>query len=352
MLEGVLRRNPNHTGANHYYIHAIEASPNAERGLASAARLGELAPKAGHLVHMPSHIYIRTGDYNEAATSNADAIVADREFVAKTGEQGVYPMMYLNHNIHFLASVKAMTGNYAEAIKHARELEASVKPHLKAMPMLEMFAPSPLTHLVRFNRWEEIMKEPKPDDALKITTAHWHFARGSAFAARSKTADAENELKALQAIVKIVPMDAAVGNSSALDVLSVAEKTLAGKIALSRRDSKGAIELLKKVAEVEDKVSYNEPPDWDLPVRETLGGVLLHNKNYAEAETVFRDEITKHPRNGRALFGLVESLKMQGKTLAARMVQPEFERAWTGSDTELTTASLAGIESNPERVSS
>ena len=180
VLEGVLRRYPNHTGANHYYIHAVEASTNAERALPSAARLGKIAPKAGHLVHMPSHVYVRTGDYVEAAQSNADAIVVDREYMAKTGAQGVYTMMYYNHNIHFLASANAMKGRYGDSIKAARELEASVKPHLKAMPMLEMFAPYPTV------RWFGSasgcnLKEPKPEPELKITTALWHFARGMAF---------------------------------------------------------------------------------------------------------------------------------------------------------------------------
>lgn len=345
VLEGVLRRNPNHTGANHYYIHAIEASQNAERGLASAARLGKLAPKAGHLVHMPSHIYIRTGDYTEAAQSNADAIVADREYVQKSGAQGVYTMMYYNHNIHFLASAEAMKGNYAAAMRSARELEANVKPHIKAMPMLEMFMPSPITHLVRFGRWDEIMKEPRPDYGIGITVAYWHFARGSAFAARGQAADAENELKAFQTVAKTIPADAALGNSLAADVLRVAENVLAGKIAAVRGDRKSAIGLLQKAVEAEDKVGYNEPPDWDLPVRETLGGVLLQDGNYAEAEQVFRAEIAKHVRNGRALFGLVESLKKQGKTISAQMVQPELEKAWADADTKISIESLAGIAS-------
>ncbi len=141
MLEGVLRRNPNHSGANHYYIHAVEASTTAERALPSAARLGKIAPKAGHLVHMPSHIYIRTGDYYEAAQSNVDAIAVDREYITKSGNKGLYPMMYYNHNVHFLAAASAMKGRYADSIKSARELEANVKPLLKAMPMLEMFLP-------------------------------------------------------------------------------------------------------------------------------------------------------------------------------------------------------------------
>lgn len=198
-LESVLRRNPKHTGANHYSIHAIEASPNPERGLPSALRLEGLAPAAGHLVHMPSHIYIRTGDYADAARSHALAIVADRNYIEKTGAQGVYPMMYYNHNIHFLASAHAMNGRYADAIKTAKELEANIKPHLKAMPMLEMFAPYTAVTLVRFHKWQEILKLPEPAGELKITGAFRHFAGGLAFARNTQLANAEAELAALRA---------------------------------------------------------------------------------------------------------------------------------------------------------
>ncbi len=343
VLEEVLRRNPNHPGANHYYIHAVEASPNADRALPSAMRLGKLAPKAGHLVHMPSHIYIRTGDYTEAAKSNEDAIFADREFIARTGVQGVYPMMYYNHNIHFLASAHTMQGRLADAIKSARELEANVKPHLKAMPMLEMFVPYTLVALIRFNQWEELLKTPKPDSELKITTAFWHYGRGVAYAGKNQAAAAEVELKSLQSTIASIPVDAGVGNSKVHDVLRIAEQVLSGKIAYLRGDKKSAIELLRKAVEAESAVVYNEPPDWDLPAREVLGGMLLLNGDNAEAETVFRAEIAKHRRNGRALFGLVESLKRQNKVTAAQMVQREFEKAWEGADTKLRVEDLAGL---------
>src|SRR4029078_7131988 len=197
-LEGVLRRNPNHSGANHYYIHAVEASNNPDRALPSAARLGKIAPKAGHLVHMPSHVYIRTGDYSKAPQSNVDAMAVDREYMTQTGAQGLYTLMYYNHNIHFLASASAHKGRYADSIKAARELEASVARHLKDMPMLEAFRPYPLISLVRFGRWDDILKEPKPDEALKITTSFWHFARGSAYVASKQTANAEAELTAMR----------------------------------------------------------------------------------------------------------------------------------------------------------
>ncbi|HEU4710895.1 MAG TPA: alpha/beta fold hydrolase [Pyrinomonadaceae bacterium] len=344
VLEGVLRRNPNHTGANHYYIHAVEASNSAERALPSAARLGKIAPKAGHLVHMPSHIYVRTGDYTEAAQSNVDAIAADREYIAKTGAQGLYTMMYYNHNIHFLAAASAMKGRYADSIKAARELEANVKPHVKAMPMLEMFVPYPKVTIVRFARWDEALNEPKPEPELKITTGFWHFARGSAYAATNQVAKADAELMALQALIKTIPADAPMGNSGAVNVLKVADLALAGKIAYARGDKQAAFDLLNKAVAAEDATSYNEPSDWDLPVREFLGGALLASGDYATAESVFRAEIEKHPRNGRALFGLAESLRKQGKNSSAQMVQREFEIAWASADTKLSVESLIGVQ--------
>lgn len=348
VLESVLRRNPNHTGANHYYIHAVEASNNPDRALPSAARLGKIAPKAGHLVHMPSHIYIRTGDYTEAAQSNVDAIAADREYITKSGNQGLYTMMYYNHNIHFLASASALKGRYADSIKSARELEANVAPLLKAMPMLEMFRPYPIVSQVRFNRWDDVLKEPKPDESLKITTVFWHFARGSAYAATNQPDKADAELKALQAEVKTIPADQPLGNNVAVNVMKIADLELAGKIAFARGDKQAAINFLNQAAAAEDATSYNEPADWDLPVREVLGGILLAVGDNVAAEKAFREELKRHPRNGRALFGLAESLKQQGKKSAAQMVWREFEEAWKDADTKLTVSALTGIQAKAE----
>lgn len=337
VLEGVLKRNPEHIGANHYYIHAVEASPNPKRALASAKRLGFLAPSSGHLVHMPSHIYIRTGDYLNAAKSNADAIVADRNFMQKTGVQGVYTMMYYNHNIHFLSSANSMKGNYAKAIKSARELENNVRPLLKVMPMLEMFAPYPLVTLVRFQKWDEIMQYPQPAADYKIVNSFWHFSRGMALVHTGKSNDAEKELIALREKMKEVSPDTGFGNSSALGVLQIAEELLNGEITFSKGDKKSAIEFLRKAAELSNLVNYNEPPDWDLPVREWLGRALLKNSQYAEAEKVYRDELEKHPLNGRALFGLAESLKKQGKMNSAKSTILKFTKSWLKADTKLTS---------------
>lgn len=340
VLEGVMKRNPNHTGANHYYIHAVEASPNPERGLPSAARLGWLAPNAGHLVHMPSHIYIRTGDYTEAAKSNANAIVADQNYIQKTGAKGVYTMMYYNHNIHFLSAASAMNGNFAEALKSARELEANVRPHLKTMPMLEMFAPYPLVTLVRFQKWDEVMKYPQPESDLRITNGFWHFARGMALADHGKITEAKKELASLKEKISSIPADTGFGNSTAHAVLKVADELLSGQILLAQGDNRAGIELLRKAAASEDVVNYNEPPDWDIPVRERLGQALLIDGQFAEAEKIYRDELAKHARNGRALFGLAESLRKQNKMSSAQMVQREFEKAWEKSDTRLSVDDL------------
>ena len=342
-LEGVLRRNPNHSGANHYYIHAVEASTNAERALPSADRLGKVAPKAGHLVHMPSHIYIRTGDYYQAAKANVDAIAVDKEYITKSGNNGLYPAMYYNHNVHFLAAASAMNGRYADSIKSARDLEANVKPVIKAMPMLEMFLPYPVVTMTRFGKWDEILKEPKPDPSLKIVTAFWHYARGSAYAAAKDTAKAEAELAALRAVNKTMTEEVRLFNNAAADVTKVGELALEGKIALARGNKQAGIDLLNRAIAAEDATYYAEPADWDLPVREVLGGVLLAQGDHAGAEKVFRDEILRRPRNGRALFGLAESLRKQGKEGAAKSVEGEFEKAWQHADTKLTVTSLAGM---------
>lgn len=342
VLEGVLKRNPNHTGANHYYIHAIEASPNPERALASAYRLGGLAPSAGHLVHMPSHIYLRTGDWQAAVKSNDAAILADRTYLQRSGATGVYPLMYYNHNIHMLAASHVGNGNYAGALKASRELEANVAPNLKAMPMLEMFMPYTLVTMVRFHKSEEILKYPQPALELKVTNAYWRLARGLALTDLGKPREAEKELAELRVIMKSTPFDAGIGNSLAQNVLKTAELMLEGEIILAKGNKAAAVETLRRAVAAEDLVNYNEPPDFDIPVREWLGRALLRSGRPAEAESVFREEIGKHPKNGRALFGLAEALNKQGKTTAAGLVRREFEAAWRDADTTLTVAELYG----------
>lgn len=340
ILEGVLKRNPHHTGANHYYIHAVEASPNPERGLAAANRLGGLAPNAGHLVHMPSHIYLRTGDLDQSVKSNEAAIIADRNYIQKSGANGLYPAMYYNHNIHMLAASYAGNGNYAGAIKAAKELAANAGPLVKAVPPLEMFMPYAVITMTRFHKWDEMLNYPKPAPEMLITTAHWHMGRGIAFAEQGKTADAEKELAALREVAPRIPAEAHLFTTPVSVALKVADELLASEVALSRGDRKGAIEMLRAAAASEAKVNYAEPPDWDLPIREWLGRALLRDGQFAEAEKAYREEIARNPRNGRALFGLAEALRKQDKTASADLVRREFERAWTGADTKLDVAKL------------
>jgi tetratricopeptide (TPR) repeat protein len=348
VLESVLRRNPDHIGANHYYIHAVEASLHPEWALPSAQRLKTLAPAAGHLVHMPAHIDIRSGNYEAAARSNAYAAEADREYFKTTGQTGMYPMMYYSHNLHFLAVAHAMQGRYHDSKRAADQLAAHLSPNLKAsgamleavLPLLDAFLPTPTLIDVRFHRWDDILKSPAPNQNLKVNTTLWHFARAMAYAGTSKLGDAQKEHDAMAAAMKGIPAGRSYGLNTASAVLAIAENVSSARIALAKNDKRLAIDRLKKAAELEDALNYDEPEDWYIPVKESLGGLLIQNGDFAEAERVFRSELKKHLRNGRALFGLVESLKAQGKTIAAQFVQSEFEAAWKNADIKLRVEDL------------
>ncbi|MFL6275923.1 MAG: hypothetical protein ACJ74G_12110 [Blastocatellia bacterium] len=346
VLEAILKRNPDHIGANHLYIHAVEASPHPEWALPSAQRLKVLTPAAGHLVHMPAHIDIRTGNYEAAARANVYGAEADRDYIKVAGAQNVYSMMYYSHNLHFLTIANCMQGRFREAEAAAAQLEAHLKPYLAGpmgevmLPMLDSFLPTPTIVLARFRKWDELLASPEPDKKLKVTGAMWHFARGLAYVAAGKASDAESEQKLFIAATKTIPADSPYGFNTALTVLKVAEPLLAGKIAWLKGDKKMAIDLLKRAVEAEDALKYDEPADWQLPTRETLGGALLLSGDYAAAEPVFRAELERNPRSGRALFGLVESLKGQGKQSAAAFVQAELDAAWKNADTKLRLQDL------------
>ena len=348
VLESVLRRDPQHIGANHYYIHAVEASLHPEWALPSAMRLKVLAPAAGHLVHMPAHIDIRTGDYEAAVRSNAYAAEADRQYFKATGEQGMYPMMYYSHNLHFLAVANSMQGRYQDAIRAADQLHAHLGVYLQeggpmieaVLPLLDAFMPTPTIIMVRFRQWDNILKLTQPDKRLASTTTFWHFARGMAYAATGKLDDSEKERAIVDSAVKALPSHRMYGFNPASNVFTIAEDVLSAKIAMAKNDKLGAIQYLEKAVAIEDSLSYDEPEDWYIPTRESLGSALLLNGKYSEAEKVFRAELERHRRNGRALFGLVESLKAQKKTLAAEFVRAEFEAAWKNADTKLRVEDL------------
>ncbi len=329
VLESVLKRDPNHLGANHYYIHAVEASPHPERALPSAARLEKLAPAEGHLAHMPAHIYARVGDHFASAHCNRAAIAADKKFLGETQEQGVYRMLYYSHNLHFLAYASCMNGNFAEAKDAAAKLVANVAPGVKAMPMLEGFLPTPIVVLFAFERWNDLLKLPAPDVSFVTTNAVWHSLRGIAFANTGKTAEAEKEQKQFHEVADKIPpeqMYDMLNNVGA--VFKIHENLLAAEIDRSRHDDKAAIDLLKQSVAAEDALNYSEPPPWYPPVRPMLGHVLLEDKDFAEAEKVFRADLEKHPRNARALAGLRDCLNAQGRKYEADQIDQQFHAAW------------------------
>ena len=342
-LESVMKRDPNHMGAIHYYIHAVEASPNPQRALAGANKLASLAPAAGHLVHMPGHIYIRTGDFDSAVKTNELAAAADRSYIQAHGGKGLYPAMYYSHNLHFIAACSSMNGNYAEARKAAAMLAQHVGPYVKEMPPLEGFMTVPMAVELRFQKWDQILSTPQPDPNMKSATVFWHFARGMALAGKGKVSDAEAELKIVAAAEAATPPDAIFQmpwNNKTKDVLKIAENVLGAKIAMAKHDPNGAIAQLREAVAIQDTLKYGEPPDWYFPVRESLGGALLLNGNAGEAEKVFRDDLDRNPRNPRSLFGLRESLKVQNKAYDAQFVDKQFQAAWKSPDLKLKVEDL------------
>lgn len=333
-LESVLQRYPYHLGAIHYYIHSTEASRHPERALAAANRLPSLAPAAGHIVHMPAHVYIRTGDFESAVLTNQKAAAADQAYIRATGAQGVYPMMYYSHNLHFIAMCASMNGNYAEARRGAELLAANVKPHLKEMPDAEGFITISLAVDIRFHRWNEVLKTPQPDPSMKIMATFWHFSRGMALAATGKASEAEKEAQILAEIERNTPPDlifAPPVQNTVKDILKLAENVLGAKIALAKNDKEGAIRDLRAAVAIQDTLKYNEPPDWFFPVRESLGGMLLMTGDNAGAERVFREDLNRNPRNPRSLFGLSEALRAQDRKYDASFVEHQFRNSWKGA---------------------
>ena len=343
-LEGVLAKFPDHVGANHYYIHAVEASPSPERALAGANKLASLAPNAGHIVHMPAHVYIRTGDYEAAVKTNEEAAIVDRAYIKASGAQGIYPMMYYSHNLHFIAMCSAMDGNYAEAKKNADMLAEHVGPAVKMMPPLEGFMTIPMAVELRFHRWDDVLAMKQPDPDMKTATVFWHFARGMALAGKGRVVEAEAEYKVLSEAEAATSPDATFAMpiyNKTKDILKIAENVLGAKIAVAHKDNGQAISLLTAAVAVQDTLKYGEPPDWFFPVRESLGGVLLMNGDAAGAEKVFRADLERNRRNPRSLFGLQHALKAQNRSYDAGFVETQFKASWKGGVTALKVEDLA-----------
>lgn len=333
-LESVIRREPNHLGAIHYYIHTVEASSTPERALAGANRLAQLAPAAGHIVHMPAHIYIRTGDYQAALQTNQKAALVDQAYIKTGAAEGIYSMMYYSHNLHFIAMAAAMNGNYLEARRGAQLLAANVGPHVKEMPPLGGFMTVPLAVEVRFHKWNEILKTPQPDPSMQTATMFWHFARGLALAATGKLDEAEAEHKIVAEAEEKTPPDAIFQmpiNNKTKDILKIAENVLGAKISLAKNDMDATVNQLRTAVATQDLLKYDEPEDWFYPVRENLGAALLKIGDYAGAEEAFRVDLASHPRNPRSLFGLEQALKAMDKAYDAGFVRKQFDASWKGA---------------------
>lgn len=329
VLESVLKRDPNHLGANHYYIHAVEASSNPERALASAARLEKLAPAEGHLSHMPAHIYARVGDHSASARCNEAAMAADKKFLSRTNEQGFYRLMYYSHNMHFLAFANSMRGDLPGAQAAAEKLVANVRPGVKAIPMLEGFMPTPIVVLLGFDRWDEILKFPQPESSLLLTNAVWRSARGIAFANSGKTAEAEQEQRAFRELISKMNLNDMYDMlNSRGAVFKIHENLLAGLIAHSRHQDDAAVDYLGQAIAAEDALNYSEPPPWYPPVRPRLGQLLLTMNRAGDAEKIFREDLGRKPRDPRSLAGLRDALKAQGRDYDAEQVDQQFRAVW------------------------
>lgn len=369
-LQYVLERNANHVGANHYYIHAVEASLRPERGLECARRLATLAPKQGHLLHMPAHIYMRTGDYAAAVRANQQAIAADDKYIACCHPQpaGMYPVMYYNHNVHFLTVAACMTNQSNLALTNARRLSDDLKPIAPQMPMAEPYCAMPLLVMVRFGMWDQILKETNgptngPTTAPVIVTNPMsmsmqpastasapatqpatqpatlptsecarHFARAMAFAAKRDLVAARTEQGAFESSRAAISTAAPMGNTTVVAVMELASHLLAGKIALAAGDRRAAIDWLSKAAAAQDHLAYDEPPPWPWPVRESLGAALLLDGQTLAAEQVFREDLRRNPNNPRSLLGLWRVLVAEERQDEAARVHRQFEEAEAGAD--------------------
>ncbi len=339
VLEAVLARDPEHPGANHFYIHAIEASPRPEKGRPMAERLSRLVPGAGHLVHMPAHIHMRTGRYDAAAASNQQAATADSLYIARTGADGVYAMMYYPHNVHFLWAALAMDGRNAEAMAVARRVAGMVPDEVvAAMPMAEFIPPTPYYSLVRFGRWEEMLAEPPPPAGQRFVQGMWRYARGVALAATGRLAEARLESDSLEAIAAATDPAFMVDINSAKALLEVAGEVLTARLAeaAGRRDE--AIRHYELAVALEDDLRYSEPPAWYQPNRQLLGQALFDAGRAADAERAYREDLVHYPENGWSLSGLARALAAQGRGDEAKAVEERVARAWARADVKLTAS--------------
>jgi tetratricopeptide (TPR) repeat protein len=346
-LESVMTRNPDHAGALHLYVHAVEASNDPQRGVKAADHLRELIPGSGHLVHMPAHIYGRVGRWHDAALANRKAIESDNAYLALCQPApGVYPLGYVPHNHHFLWFAASMEGDSATALSAAEETaqRTSDKTLLRTpgFEAMQHFALTPVFARVRFGRWDEIVALPQPPDDLPYMQAMWHYAQGMAAVRQNRPADAATHHAALAKAVADPGIEKMkVWNRySLIGGVKVAEHTLAAEMAASTKDYATAITTLEAAVKIEDQLPYDEPPAWHAPVRQTLGAILLAAGKPADAAVVYQEELRRNPENGWSLFGLKQALDAQRKTEEAREVDARFKKAWANADVQLKASAL------------
>jgi tetratricopeptide (TPR) repeat protein len=340
ILERVLAVDPMHPGANHLYIHAVEASPDPRRAEAAADRLRGLMPGAGHMVHMPSHIYYRIGRYADAAEVNVRAVAADRAYFARSRPSPIYRMMYYPHNLDFIWHAAALEGRGAECLRAAREFAAAAPAEaVLEMPDMETAPAAPYFALVRFGRWAEMLAEPAPPARMLYATGAWRYARGLAFLGTGRRDEAAGELGQLRLVRQSVPPERTVaGFFKMADMLALASEVLAGEIATRGGDTDTAVKHLAEAVHIQDEHWFTEPPPWYFPVRQSLGAALLQAGRAAEAEAVYREDLRRNPENGWSLFGLAQSLRAQGKNVDATAVDARFRRTWARADVTLVSS--------------
>jgi tetratricopeptide (TPR) repeat protein len=346
VLESVIARDPDHAGALHLYVHAVEASAEPQRGVAAADRLRDLIPGSGHLVHMPAHIYARVGRWQDAVIANQRAIEADDAYLAlcRGNTQGVYPLGYVPHNHHFLWFAASMTGNSALAKEAARHTaERTDLPELMRAPGfagLQHYWMTPWFERVRFGRWDEIEGAANPADDLPYVSAIWHYAQGMAAVHRQRLDAAERHLAALRPLSADPVMETLMvwDRYPLSHAASIAERSLTAEIAAARGDHDGAIEALGEAVTIEDGIPYDEPPGWHAPTRHALGAVLLQAGRAADAERVYREELRRNPGNGWSLYGLAQSLEAQRRADEASAQRKAFADAWQHADVQLSAS--------------
>lgn len=342
LTEDVLRRFPDHPGALHMYIHLMEPTANPERAEKAADTLLTLMPQAGHMIHMASHIYQRVGRYVDAAKSNQMAIQADEAYIAQFKAEGLYPLAYYPHNIHFLWFAASASGQYALALKSARDAAGKVDDGLLSqMPFTAIFRVLPYWTLARFGQWQSVLDEPAPPAKNAFLTGSWHYVRGLAYVATGQLQRAGTELKQLRKVIKDPSLNnPLLSQNTAHDVLSIAPEVLAGELAAARGKFDAAIAHLERAVRLEDGLVYTEPAEWHYPPRLVLGAILLEAGYPDEAETVYWEDLRRNRNNGWALFGLQQALRAQNKTAEADMIEARFKKAWEHADITLSASRM------------